>query len=57
MNHLRPNPPVRHCITCGALLNAALRVQPCDEAKHGVARRRQSMFCVDCGTRLIVAEY
>jgi hypothetical protein len=57
MNHLRANPPVRHCITCGALLNVELRVAPCDESKHGAARRRQAMFCVDCGARLIKPEY
>jgi hypothetical protein len=57
MNHLRPKPPVRHCISCGALLNTEVRVSPCDDAKHGAARRRQSMFCVDCGARLITAEY
>jgi hypothetical protein len=56
MNHWRANPPVRHCISCGALLNAQLRAGACGDAKHAGMRRRQSMFCVDCGTQLIAAQ-
>lgn len=53
MNHRRRDAPVSHCPQCGAVVNAAIASAACDEAKHAAARRRQSMFCVDCGTALV----
>jgi hypothetical protein len=55
MNHRRPNAPVGHCPDCGAVVNASIRVGACTDAAHAGARRRQLTYCVDCGTRLIVA--
>lgn len=54
MNHRRSNAPVSRCPECGDVVNPQINPEPCDAGKHSVARRRQSMFCVDCGTRLIV---
>jgi hypothetical protein len=53
MNHLRANAPVSHCPDCGGVVNRNATPRPCDDAKHGVARRQQSTYCVDCGIRLI----
>lgn len=54
MNHRRPNAPVGHCPECGGVVNARITAAPCTEEKHAAARRRQSMFCVDCGTALVI---
>lgn len=53
MNHRRRDAPVSHCPACGGVVNARIAVERCDEAKHAAARRRQSRFCVDCGTQLV----
>lgn len=53
LNHRRSNAPVGHCPQCGAVVNANVRPQPCDDARHAAARRQQSMYCVDCGQQLI----
>jgi hypothetical protein len=53
MNHRRANAPVGHCPQCGGVVNAAARSLRCDESKHAAARRRQAIYCVDCGTQLI----
>jgi hypothetical protein len=55
MNHRRTNAPVAHCIQCGRVVNAQLTGARCEEQRHADARRRQSVFCVDCGKQLIVA--
>jgi hypothetical protein len=55
MNHRRRDAPVGHCPECGGVVNPLVRNAGCDESKHAVARRRQSMFCVDCGSRLIAS--
>jgi len=54
MNHRRRDAPVGHCPECGGVVNAAVAARACDETKHAAARRRQSRFCVDCGTQLVV---
>jgi predicted RNA-binding Zn-ribbon protein involved in translation (DUF1610 family) len=54
MNHRRRDAPVAHCPDCGATVNAPLATAGCAEAKHAAARRRQSVYCVDCGAVLIV---
>lgn len=53
MNHRRPDAPVSHCPQCGNVVNARIAAQHCSESKHAAARRRQSTFCVDCGTQLV----
>jgi hypothetical protein len=53
MNHRRSDAPVGHCPQCGGVVNALVAVRSCSETKHAAARRRQSRFCVDCGTRLV----
>jgi hypothetical protein len=54
MNHRRRDAPVSHCPQCGGVVNAQVASPPCSESKHAVARRRQSVFCVDCGKRLVL---
>jgi hypothetical protein len=55
MNHRRRDAPVGHCPQCGAVVNAQMARRICSESEHAAARRRQSIFCVDCGTRLVLA--
>jgi hypothetical protein len=55
MNHRRTNAPVGHCPQCGGVVNDRIRVAPCSEPQHAVARRHQSAFCVDCGVQLILS--
>ena len=53
MNHRRSDAPVGHCPQCGRVVNERNRTQRCSETQHAVARRHQTVFCVDCGARLI----
>ena len=53
MNHRRSNAPVGNCPQCGRVVNAQLVRSDCTDASHAVARRQQSVFCVQCGQRLI----
>jgi hypothetical protein len=54
MNHRRRDAPVGHCPKCGGIVNAHIEAEPCTESKHSAARRRQSIFCVDCGAQLVL---
>ena len=54
MNHRRTDAPVSHCPQCGGVVNSRIPAQSCSSQKHDTARRRQSVFCVDCGTQLVV---
>lgn len=54
MNHRRRDAPVSHCPQCGGVVNAHATFRACSDSKHAAARRRQSIYCVDCGTRLVV---
>ena len=54
MNHRRANAPVGHCPECGGVVNGSLPARSCSEAEHAAARRRQAVFCVHCGTQLII---
>lgn len=55
MNHKRRDAPVSHCPQCGGMVNANLATNTaCPEKVHADARRRQSMFCVNCGEKLII---
>lgn len=53
MNHRRRDAPVSHCSECGSVVNAHVASVGCNDSKHDAARRRQSRFCVDCGTQLV----
>lgn len=55
MNHRRLDAPVGHCPECGAVVNAQIGLKSCSEEKHAAARRRQSVYCVDCGKKLIIS--
>ena len=55
MNHRRPNAPVPFCPQCGGVVNDRLPVQECSEGKHAATRRQQTVYCVDCGTKVIDA--
>jgi len=53
LNHRRSDAPVGHCPQCGDVVNSRFHVTSCSEDQHALARRQQSVFCIDCGTRLI----
>ena len=53
LNHRRAQVSIRHCPTCGGVVNEHVGKQTCSEAQHALARRERTVFCVDCGTRLI----
>ena len=54
LNHSRgANALVAHCPDCGKLVNGSRAVDACPEPKHAAARRRQTAWCTDCGSRLI----
>ena len=53
MNHRRPDSPVAHCPQCGQVVNDRVPRKHCEEQRHAEARRRQSVYCVDCGLQLI----
>jgi predicted RNA-binding Zn-ribbon protein involved in translation (DUF1610 family) len=53
LNHRREHVSVRHCPTCGSVVNERVGAQQCSEAQHVTARRQRTLFCIDCGTRLI----
>jgi len=52
MNHSRTNAPVKHCPMCGEVVNSAIRNR-CDDVKHAARRKERSMFCHDCGKKLV----
>jgi hypothetical protein len=54
-NHGRAVVTVRFCCHCGTVVNKAIRPGLCANEKHASMRRTQSMYCRDCGERLIVA--
>jgi hypothetical protein len=53
LNHRRENASVRHCPTCGGVVNERVGARECSDTQHAAARRQQSIFCVDCGMQLI----
>ena len=55
LNHRRTHAPVRHCPGCGGIVNDKVSARRCSDVQHASARRERSVFCVDCGTRLIEA--
>jgi predicted RNA-binding Zn-ribbon protein involved in translation (DUF1610 family) len=53
LNHRRSDAPVRFCPSCGEIVNGKVSIARCGSARHDAQRRGQSIFCVDCGERLI----
>lgn len=54
LNHVRLNVPVRHCPTCGAVVNDAISIARCSEREHDDKRRHRDPYCISCGLQLIV---
>lgn len=54
LNHGRRNAPVRHCPSCGDVVNETITQEACSEEKHALGRRRRSTYCADCGRRLVM---
>lgn len=52
-NHRRTNAPVRHCPTCGEVVNAHAPRHECSESQHAAIRRERSVYCTDCGMRVL----
>jgi hypothetical protein len=52
LNHRRARVSVRHCPSCGEIVNKLVVTQPCSDQHHAEERRQQTDFCADCGTRL-----
>ena len=52
-NHRRSNAPVRFCPHCGEIVNAQRSPILCIATLHDIRRRGRSVFCFDCGARLI----
>jgi hypothetical protein len=55
LNHRRADAPVRFCPACGRVVNAKMPQGQCPSVKHDASRRNHSVFCVDCGERLVAA--
>ena len=53
LNHRRADVRVRHCPTCGGVVNERVSTRQCSNTQHAEARRQRTVFCVDCGTQLI----
>lgn len=53
LNHRRAEVTVRHCPSCGQLLNGGVRAGRCGDTDHATARRQRVAFCCDCGLQLI----
>ena len=53
-NHGRAVVTVRFCSHCGEVLNDRIRAYLCAAKDHAAMRRSQSVYCVDCGERLLV---
>jgi hypothetical protein len=51
-NHRRSDAPVRHCPSCGEVVNAKVTSARCASPRHDARRKEGSAFCVDCGERL-----
>jgi hypothetical protein len=53
LNHGRAVVRVRHCPSCGDLLNNRISAGRCSMEQHATARRQRLAFCSDCGAQLI----
>jgi ribosomal protein L37E len=54
-NHGRAVVTVRFCSHCGVVVNDRIRAHRCAAEAHAQMRRSQSIYCVDCGERLMAA--
>jgi len=54
LNHRRVQVSVRHCPTCGQVVNERVGKRQCSDTQHAAARRQRTAFCTDCGTQLIL---
>ena len=52
LNHRRSDAPVRHCPSCGGVVNAKVSPIRCVTVRHDAQRKDGSAFCIDCGERL-----
>jgi hypothetical protein len=52
-NHGRSVVTVRHCPTCGDVVNKNIVASGCSGETHARLRRSRSTFCVACGLRLL----
>lgn len=57
LNHRRSDAPVRFCPGCGEVVNVKVSTIRCATVRHDTQRRDRSVFCVDCGERLIKSGY
>ncbi len=53
LNHRRSNAPVRHCPSCGDIVNDAVPAALCSERDHDDKRRHRDHYCIGCGVQLI----
>jgi endogenous inhibitor of DNA gyrase (YacG/DUF329 family) len=51
LNHSRMNVPLRHCPTCGEIVNRAARGK-CDSIRHASILKERHSFCPECGKNL-----
>ena len=51
-NHGRAVVTVRHCATCGSIVNRTIVTKGCSDQEHAGRRRSQSAYCVHCGEGL-----
>lgn len=53
LNHNKMNVNVRFCVTCGEIVNRNIKVRRCSDAVHSQSRKTGSIFCTDCGKKLV----
>ncbi len=53
LNHGRLNVPVRHCPSCGGVVNDAVPTTRCSERDHDDKRRQRDPYCIGCGVQLV----
>lgn len=51
-NHRRAKVPVRHCASCGEIVNDQLMIKKCSDEEHNKERRDMYKYCVHCGLAL-----
>ena len=54
LNHRNTVITVRHCATCGEIVNARVQARRCSEESHRTARKERNHYCVYCGNQLLV---
>ena len=51
-NHSKMNISVRHCSSCGEVVNQKVKSGGCSTESHNKSRKLRDLFCVDCGKNL-----